>query len=353
MIIVFHLTYFINFPMYLTVINDWFGIGVQIFFLISGFSLFYGYFDHKNDPGWIKKYIIRRFLRIAPLFYIMIVFWSVLLFFNQGVLYSFGEYLLNFTLLFNLVPGVHISIVWAGWSIGVLFLFYLILPILIVAVRRLSVSLAVLVGSLFISSYYYDYISTLASFPESYGYMSIITQFPFFMMGIVCFFLIKKLLVNEELFEKRVIKVIGLGLVVFGIFIACILIWSTPTNIFLSQIPFIYSEYYAWGIVLVCLLIGLILYPWKGVVNSVSKFLGNRSYSVYLFHPFLVSLSVPVYNSIYGWIGDLSLSFLISFIYTLIMIVIISSLTYKFIEQPAIKYGSSFILKIYSGKNLN
>ena len=347
MIVLFHLTYFVQdrFPYYLTIVHYWFGVWVQLFFFISGFSLFYGYFDRLNDLNGVKKYLVSRFLRIAPLFYTMIVFWSGLLFFTQGVTCSLGEYLINFTFLFNIIPGMANSIVPAGWTIGILFLFYLIVPILIVVIRKFSVSIVGLAGSIFVAIFYYDYMSTLGGIDWLYNYTSIITQFPFFLAGIVCYFIVKKILAKEELLNKIRIKVIGVALIISGIFITCLITLISPILIYCSHIPFAIGLLYVWGVVFICFLIGLILYPWKGVVNRVSKFLGNISYSIYLVHPVVLLLSIPVYNNIYEWIGYWDISFLISFIYTLIILLVVSFLTYKFIEKPAIKYGKSFILK--------
>lgn len=324
--------------------NLFFLFGVQLFFLLSAFSIFYGYFNRLNDREGIKKYLLRRFLRIAPLFYFLIASEAVLSCFG-GTGHSFNEYLINITFIFNFFPGQHQSIVGAGWPIGVLFIFYLLVPVLIAFVRKISIALTLLVGVLFVSSYYYKYMNSLLGDSNLFGYMSIITQLPFFMMGIVLFLVMRKILLNEKILEKRLTKIIGLGLVVFAISLASTLIWVNPLFLILFQTPYIIAAFCTWGLVFSCLIAGFILYPCKIYVNKVTKFIGDRSYSIYLIHPIVLSILMPIYQAIYGWINDWTLAFFISVLITLPPVLGFASLLYEFIEKPAFKYGERLLLK--------
>ena len=72
-------------PSYLSFIETGFGLAVQLFFVIAGFSLCYSYFERLNSLSALKKYYIRRSFRIAPLFYLMIVIWGIYFFLRYGV----------------------------------------------------------------------------------------------------------------------------------------------------------------------------------------------------------------------------------------------------------------------------
>lgn len=389
MVLLFHLSYAVSYPEYLSIIRDYFGGGVQLFFVLSAFSIYYGYYDGLNDKEEIKNYLVRRFLRIAPVFYLILAIMALLSFFG-GPSYSILEYLVNITFIFNFFPSECVSIVAAGWAIGVLFIFYLLVPILIPLIRRIKVAFISLIVILFLSSYYYNSIHSISGIPVYFSSISIITQLPFFIMGIFCFLLIRgrlekknrdvKFSMHQRIIGKvfketvkknihklhskeieKVIKnmgktfltrmpnIIGLGLILFAILLTSQLMWPSPLKLLLGKVPYINAYYYIWGFVFCCLIVGFILYPCRLYVNRVTKFIGDRSYSVYLIHPLVLVFLAPFYTVIYEWIADWGLAFLISFLFTLLIVLFISSLVYKFIEQPAMKYGISFILKKKSG----
>jgi len=131
-------------PRSLHAIPDYFGYAVPLFFVISTFSLCYTYDGRFDGTVAVRNYLIRRFMRIAPLFYCMLAVWVLtdLVKFHQPV--SIASLLANLTLTFNLVGPYQYSIVWAGWSIGVEFVDYFVFPIMLSAVRGLRASVALL-----------------------------------------------------------------------------------------------------------------------------------------------------------------------------------------------------------------
>lgn len=51
-----------------------FGYSVHLFFVLSAFSLMYSTQPTLGRPNWLAAYLTKRFFRIAPLFYCMVVF---------------------------------------------------------------------------------------------------------------------------------------------------------------------------------------------------------------------------------------------------------------------------------------
>jgi len=115
------------------------------------------------------------------------------------------------------------------------------------------------------------------------------------------------------------------------------------------NLPFTYWNLYICSMVGALLLIGLSLHPWRLLVNRFTIFLGKVSFSVYLLH-FYVLLGLlhlerqqmvrhPSLNS------HPSAQFAILFLGTLVVVVPLSALTWKFIETPGIHLGRRLIAR--------
>jgi len=134
-VVFFHLVHVggLNPPTSFQFIGRDFGYGVHLFFILSAFSLMHSTESRTTAPSWLSDYFVKRFFRIAPLFYLMIVFWVVV-----GVVKGAGskdpaEILLNLTFTFGFVPPS--GIVWGGWSVGVEVIFYAIFLVLLLLVK--------------------------------------------------------------------------------------------------------------------------------------------------------------------------------------------------------------------------
>ena len=141
-IVLFHFVYIarIPAPRWLAFTTTHFNLGVLLFFSLSALSL---YHSSKFAPASFGAYLVKRFFRIAPLFYLMLgymLWWG-------GVPDS-NVLLINLTFSFNLFPGQHQSLVWAGWSVSVEMLFYLLLPAILRFAPRPAPVLMLLLGAL-------------------------------------------------------------------------------------------------------------------------------------------------------------------------------------------------------------
>ena len=86
MIVLFHLATNVRVPDVFSVVKSHFGLSVPLFFVLSGFSLMYSTSRYVGRDGWLQVYLIKRFFRIAPLFYVMIAFFAVYNFFVWDLL---------------------------------------------------------------------------------------------------------------------------------------------------------------------------------------------------------------------------------------------------------------------------
>jgi peptidoglycan/LPS O-acetylase OafA/YrhL len=113
------------------------GSGVHLFFVVSALSLALS--ARKRQEHGLGAYVIRRFCRIAPMFYAGIVLylalfgWGPRLYAPDGI--GPGDVALTFGLLHIWSTNALNSVVPGDWSVGVEVMFYLILPLLLLIGR--------------------------------------------------------------------------------------------------------------------------------------------------------------------------------------------------------------------------
>ncbi len=154
----------INSPFINAVFNQLF-LGVQVFFVLSGFVICYKYFNNAElKKSFLFTYYIRRFAKIYPTFFIIVTL-SFLIWNIKGVDTdsSFGTYLLNISFLKGLSSQYHLTGIGPTWSLTVEEFFYFFSPFIFVYFKNKGVLFkqvlfwwltgAVLVGVFTISPY--------------------------------------------------------------------------------------------------------------------------------------------------------------------------------------------------------
>ena len=110
--------------------------GVEGFFIISGFCFFHIYRGTSWDQRALQSFHIKRFFRIAPLYYVAVLL-NLILSQARGPDPSARMLAENFTLTFGLFHPNH-ALVLGGWSIGIEYVFYMAFPLLAWTTRRKS-----------------------------------------------------------------------------------------------------------------------------------------------------------------------------------------------------------------------
>jgi peptidoglycan/LPS O-acetylase OafA/YrhL len=320
--------------------------GVQLFYIISAFTIFLSLSHHHSiGSEQVKYFFIRRFFRIAPLFYCAIIFYLI----NDDFAphYWVGD-TLNAT-LFNIFltciflngfnPYLINSIVPGGWSIAVEMMFYAISPYLFSKIKSLRSSVffttTTLLISILLSQLGERFI--LVQNDELWSeflYLWLPNQIPIFGLGIILFFLRDRL----ELISPRYRKLISIV-----ILLACLSLWL----VFTFSEEFFIPYHFICGILFLGLISALTIYPLKVFVNVYMIFLGKMSYSLYLIHPVFLPLSQKFAN--YALKRDylfIEFHFILVFIFTLLGSILISFVTYNIIEIPAQDFGKKYILRL-------
>lgn len=319
--------------------------GVPLFFVISAFSLAYGYSGRNAEPGWKTVYTIRRFFRIAPLFYSMIAAWTFYRLWLGGSPFKPLEYLLNTTFTFGLFPGYQSSVVPAGWSIGAEMIFYALFPLLLKYVNSLNKALVAFPAALCVSYLVQKAAILLGWRLELFYWINIFNNMPYFIFGILSFHLFTKLDSNAAKRQwSNILLFVAFGLAFVNV------ITDTTQNWTFSDEPPPLRAVAGWALAFGSLVTSQALAPNKIIVNRVTIFLGSISFSLYLIHP-LVLYASPVLP----WIEALSaaplVKALLAWAFAFTAVVPLAWLTYKLIEVPGQALGKLFTAPRRNGEN--
>jgi len=239
--------------------------GVQLFYIMSAFTLFISLSFDK--VGWIgfRNFFLRRIFRIVPLFYLAILYYSVkALMAGEG--YSLWQILstLTFTNGFS-VEWIN-GIFFGSWSIAIEMPFYVLVPLLFTYIKNLNTAIWVfiitaIIARVMIYALKHTGLVLEVGFNE-FLYFYLPAQLPVFSLGFILFFLVR---------EDRSIKPITL-LALSLLLIIHYVLTGVITSFVLLSIGFLGFSY------------ALYLLKPALFVNRVTIFMGKISFGVYLFH---------------------------------------------------------------------
>ena len=337
MIVLFHLHWLakLEMPESFWLIKNYFGMGVPLFFVISAFSLYLSTFTRVSSPNWLRIYFIKRFFRIAPLFYLMICIYLIFLYVKFDKVFSLQEITINFLFLYNFFPGRQGSIVWAGWTIGVEYLIYAVLPFCLVYVRSERRALIILLFCTVVSIVARGLYAEL-SVPEEYGYMSFLGQVGVFAVGIPAYFIYRSSLgASRQTFY---------GYLAFAVFLILVLGMINMSFPPLHGPGKIHLQ--VWAVAFGALILSQVLAPIGVITNRFTVFLGMLSFSLYLWHPLVIVGLKPVYKWIYTGIRETYYAFPLCFLVTAVVLIAVAAVSHRLIEVPGIAAGERIIRTI-------
>lgn len=170
-------------------INGWFyehaipnmTLFVFLFIMISGFSMCAGYLDRfiSGDID-LESFFKRRYQKILP-------FYSFLLLIDlifEHSLHSVYEASIEVTLLFGLLPNNAIKVIGVSWTLGVIFLFYLLFPAFSVIMKEKKRAWILLLLSIWIvfvcEKYFFNSYFVTESFTPRHNFLYCL---PLFVVG--------------------------------------------------------------------------------------------------------------------------------------------------------------------------
>ena len=231
-VIVTHVSSIISYKGLLSPLTSIGGLGVQLFFLVSAFTIFYTLGRSQGKEKFvIRNFFIKRLMRIAPIYWLGIVVYTLVFGLeSRGWLPGpeVWHYPLHFSFTNLLHPETPSSVVPGGWSISCEVIFYLICPLLFLLVKNqkqafIFVLLSILSGILFLyltSTYFLDSLSTEfgQKLSQQFFYRNIVSQLGCFSFGILLYYTLIDGKYDSLLSKKRYsLVLLLLGVICFGL----------------------------------------------------------------------------------------------------------------------------------------
>lgn len=336
-------------------------LGVQLFFVASAITLCLSS-SQRSEASPVSFYM-RRFFRIAPLFYLAILFyflWRVLLqYHDHGVFavpdgYSIRGILETVFFVHGFDPKSYNFVVPGGWSIAAEMSFYAVFPLLYLVQCKyrkgkfLAFSVFVFIASLLVKTMLIYGVQQklvekgyLHTFVLEYDFLdkSLLSQINVFLIGIACYQYISA----EGNVRRSSSKMVALSIplmILSGFLLNSKSYTHTPFTGLLY--PVLSAIAFA--------LISMRLSAVEEFKSHASRLLikaGQLSFSMYILHFFILDIVDFIFDrSIYAFIQTPELRLALLYPAALLLTFFLSKITYGKIEKRGIEAGSKLIRKI-------
>lgn len=328
---------------------------VPLFFLLSALTLFLSLDARKDEARPDRNFFIRRFFRIAPLFYSAAAFYLIAFPGYQNdaafpVVRSPGSLIATLAFAHGWWPYWINQVVPGGWSIAVEMNFYLVVPLLYRRIRRLDAALlaalaAHLVGVACSHFAVPVYGRLLGAEPGSgaarmFAFFWLPNQMSAFFLGFVLYYCLKDHVVPEVVAEGDGVgttrtRTVSLAMLVLAGYLYVSLARFNPGPL-ATLLTGVCCLLFTWSLALV---------PHRLFVNRATCLLGRLSFSGYITHFALLRWSLALLGR--GGLPSVGDSWPVRLAYLstvpLLATVALSYLTHRFIEIPGQGIGRRII----------
>jgi exopolysaccharide production protein ExoZ len=296
-------------------------LGVDIFFVLSGFIIFY---TSKPESFDVATFLKRRFVRVYPIYWLV----TIGLIGMYLISPSPGQnYKSNFSVIFNsftLFPQEH-YVLGVAWTLTYEIIFYLVFALTcLISIKCFYYTFSVW-GVVILLTYFLNIHSSVFALNALIN--PIILNFSF---GCILAYLYKK---HSAFSYWKWAAAAGM-LLLAGTWLLYYVVVSADKTAFTSLI----SRVYLFGIPSAIMIFGLLYF--KGWVPKLLVTVGDASYSLYLIHGTVLSMLFKLIAKIHG-AGLISNFFGSTLLFA--VTVAISIVVYKYIESPLLRQLNSVI----------
>lgn len=304
-------------------------MGVQLFFVLSSITLCFSFNNKEVKKNNLIHFYIKRFFRIAPLYYLGIILYFVVAILNKTIdVFFFKSVIVNIFFINDLIQEGHNDIVPGGWSIGTEMTYYLFFPLIywithLKGNKGFFVILILLTSSFLIVHFINDL------FEKWFLYHSFINMLPVFLAGL---FYNNYLLKNERnyLIDNSIILINGFLI---------LLVISFYTFLYIDNITLIPLTVGVTSIFLI-----EIFKRYKWLHFSLLIRFGQLSYSIYLFHFIFAWYCTSFLDQFFlDYFNSPLISLICNLLLTLFLSFQVGRFSEKFLEKNGIRVGRYLI----------
>ncbi len=315
------------------------GHGVQLFFMASAFTLFRSY-HHRHDletqPR--RNFFIRRYFRIAPMYYVAIAYFVIQngtepTVFLDGTFQNTPINIISNLLFLNTFSPYHLWLVPGSWSVATEMMFYLLVPMLFRYVPDLRSAIRFLGMAVVIRFISWQVFTRLPWLTDPmvrtiYAGWVLPSQLPIFALGILLFFVLR----GDEWPKLSRWDVLGWASLIFAE------VMTQGGRVFQTELVL------TTGFALMA--IGFSKLSWDHLPGKVLRHIGKVSFSMYITHWAVIywgkQLGWIVMKPDIGW-NAIAMGYAWRFALVMVATVAVSTLTYQLIEKPGQTLGGRLI----------
>lgn len=315
-------------------------IGVQVFFIISGYLITTILLDSKKSNNYFKIFYTRRILRIFPIYYLVLIFTVIFAFIiNSSIkdIWFYLFYIQNYKLSWVNWNPQFPKLLNHTWSLAIEEQFYLFWPLMVWLLSKRK--LIILCFLLILTAFLVKYLLSLKFPGSSINWANTLANFDMLASGALLAVVLKNVAVKKVLNGCLCFSVLTL-LIYLSVFY-----FKAPHQLFwVKDVKLTEVDGQAFLILVIPFIVLTITYLiYKNNIftkiffsNSIIVYVGKISYGIYLYH-FIVFLILDQYSHINN------IFILSTFKFFLTML--ISILSWHFIEKKFLDFKKYFIYR--------